>query len=188
MKESIRKDILHVLQDSLKAIQEGNALELKEVSDHVIHDCTVCQENEVVSVAVIIYSLSKIFDKWQQRTDKNWIKFKKKVVEDLTKALTLLRQGDITNYKIVLQGFFKSIGTFDDKLGLYINKVINQAKIKKGSRVYEHGLSVSRAAKVLNVSIWELMNYLGNTKIVDQQPVLTKRVKDRLAFARGLFK
>ncbi len=187
MKESIRRDILHVLQDSLKAIQEKDALKLREVSDHVIHDCTVSQESEVVSVAVIIYSLSKIFDKWQHRDDKKWKKFKIRVVNDLNKALQFLKEGNVTKYKTILQGFFKAIGDIDNKLGLYISKVISQAKIKKGSRVYEHGLSVSRAAEILDISIWELMSYLGNTKIVDQDPVLTKKVKERLIFTRGLF-
>ena len=188
MKESIRKDILHVLKDSLKAIQDNDALKLREVSDHIIHDCTVSQEDEVISVAVIIYSLSKIFDKWKNRSDKKWIKFRNNTIADLEKAFQALNEGNITNYKPIMQGFFKNIGTMDDKLGMYINRVIDQAKIKKGSRVYEHGLSLSRAAKILDVSIWELMNYLGNTKIVDQDPVLTKRVKDRLIFTRGLFK
>jgi len=188
MKESIRKDILHVLQDSLKAIQDMDALKLREVSDHVIHDCTVSQEKNVISVAVIIYSLSKIFDKWQNRQDKKWIKFRKIIIKDLELALNYLKEGNTAKYKVILQKFFKSIKNIDNKLGFYITEVIHQAKVKKGSRVYEHGLSVSRAAEILDISVWELMSYLGNTKIVDAQPVLTKKVKERLNFTKELFK
>ncbi len=187
MKESVRKDIMAVLRDSLKSIGQGNVASLKEISDHVIHTASITQEDSVISVAVIIYSLSKIFDKWQYRKDKRWNRFKGNVVKELERSLNRLEKGEIKSYKDSTKNFFKIIGDLDDKVGLYITHVINQARIKKGSRVYEHGVSVGRVAKVLGVSEWDLLTYLGNTKIVDKEPVLTKRVKERLLFTRRLF-
>ena len=90
-------------------------------------------------------------------------------------------------------GFRKSVGnlfnfirTVDKSLRLYINEVINQAQIKKGCKLCEHGISVARASEVLGISRWELMHYLGKTTVVDQFNDSIS-ISSRLKFARGLF-
>jgi len=78
------------------------------------------------------------------------------------------------------------ISNFDSKLNLYIQKVIDEAEIKKGSKLYEHGISLAQTADLLGVSQWELMKYIGQTKIADKF-VDEVNVKDRLAHTRRLF-
>ncbi len=79
---------------------------------------------------------------------------------------------------------FDFINKIDTKLKLYIEEVISKAKVKKGSKLHEHGLSIARTAEVLGISQWELMNYVGKTTISTVDGV---DVKTRLNFARKLF-
>ena len=68
----------------------------------------------------------------------------------------------------------------------YVDEVLDKARITKGSRLFEHGLSAKRAAEIMGVSEWELISYTGKTNIADRQPagITTKR---RLAHALKLF-
>ena len=69
---------------------------------------------------------------------------------------------------------------------MYIHEVINQAQIKKGCKLCEHGISIARASEVLGISQWELMHYIGKTTLIDQfsEPV---NVTKRLKIARSMF-
>ena len=80
---------------------------------------------------------------------------------------------------------FQLVSGIDKKLRLYVEEVINQAKIKKSSKIYYHGISLARAASMLGVSQWELMNYIGKTSITEFSP---GNVKKRLEFTRKIFK
>ena len=60
------------------------------------------------------------------------------------------------------------------------------AQIKKGSRLYEHGLSMAKSAEILGIGQWELMSYVGKTRIIDEEAVTTG-VKKRLDVARKIF-
>ena len=53
--------------------------------------------------------------------------------------------------------------------------------------MYEHGISLGQVADALGVSMWELMDYIGKTRIVDKFGSETD-IKQKLEFTRGLFK
>ena len=94
--------------------------------------------------------------------------------------------GRIQEYRDIMKDIMNLISEVDSKIKMYIEEVISQAKIKKGSKIYEHGISAARAAEILGISQWELMGYIGNT--VSSENISTGRAKKRLLFARELFK
>lgn len=181
MKESVRKDILNVLKKAIIAIEKNDLEELRALSDQTIHDSTIAQDKYSTSIAVIIYSLYKIFSKG---TDGN---FKDKVLDLIKKAYNNLQKGNIPHHYEIIKKLYHEISLIEKKFGLYITEVINQAKIKKSSKIYEHGLTAGKAASLLGISPWELMSYIGNTKIADQ-PIETKSIIERLEIARSLLK
>jgi len=65
---------------------------------------------------------------------------------------------------------------------------MQQARIKKGSRITEHGLSFGIVSQLLGISKWELMDYLGHTMVYDKENIRTKTTKERLNVAKRLFK
>jgi len=187
MKESERQDLISVLRDAIRAIKEGDIINLRDVSDHTLHDSSIFQDTHSTSIAVIIYSLSKIYQKNQYRLYKNWNEFNKKCISLLGEALSEIKKGNIKGYAFRIKEIYKLISSLETKFGMYITEVLNQSRIKKSSRIFEHGISAGRAAEMLGISTWDLMKYLGQTKIIDTRPMLTKSIKERLKYAREIF-
>ena len=183
MQDIIKKDIISVLNsliELLKAKEESNIVQIKELSNHVIHNASVFQDEDSISVAILIYSLSKIIERKQKDFDYG------KVFGMLDSCISNLKNDQDELFRKSIKNIFNFIRTIDEKLKLYIYEVINQAQIKKGCKLCEHGISVARAAEVLGISQWELMHYLGKTTLIDQfsEPV---NVLKRLKIARGFF-
>lgn len=183
MHDIIKKDILAVLADLveiLKVKEEGDITELKELSNHIIHNASVFQDEDSISVAILIYALSKIIERKQKDLDYN------KILGMLNSCISNLKNNNDDLFRKSIKGIFSFIKTMDEKIKLYIYEVINQARIKKGCKLCEHGISVARAAEVLGISQWELMHYLGKTTLIDQfsEPV---NISKRLKIARSLF-
>ena len=78
------------------------------------------------------------------------------------------------------------ISKADSTLDLYIQHVIDEANVKKASKIYDHGISLGQTAQLLGISHWELMRYVGHTKI--PEGVIEKvNIKVRLNYVYGLF-
>ena len=183
MHDIIKKDILTVLTELveiLKVKEESDVSQIKELSNHVIHNASIFQDEDSISVAILIYALSKIIERKQRDLDYS------KVLSLLNSCISNLKDNEDENFRKSIRGIFNFIRAMDEKLKLYIHEVINQAQIKKGCKLCEHGISVARASEVLGISQWELMHYLGKTTLIDQfsEPV---NVLKRLKIARSLF-
>ena len=60
-------------------------------------------------------------------------------------------------------------------------------KIKKGTVMFEHGISMSQVADKMDISLWELMDYIGNTSSMDKEKLKKARTIKRLKLTRELF-
>ena len=183
MHELIKRDIIAVLNDLIEVLklkEERDIAEIKRLSNHLIHNASIFQDEDSVSVAILIYSLSKIIERREGNFDY------KKILSILNLCVSYLKSDDDENFRKSIKDIFNFIRTIDVKIKLYINEVINQAQIKKGCKLCEHGISVARASEVLGISQWELMHYLGKTTLIDKfsEPV---NVSKRLNIARSLF-
>lgn len=183
MDELVKKDILKVLSDVaaiLKVEEERDVAELRELSNHTVHNASIFQDEDSVSIAILIYSLSKVIERREGKISYSVLL---KMIMDAKKNL---EQNRIDEYRKMIRKFFNFISTIDNKLKLYIEEVINQAEIKKGGKLYAHGISMARAAEILGISQWELMFYIGKTKLTNVIGGI--KVKERLNYARSLFK
>lgn len=186
MREEIKKDISTILKEASIAIKKRNIAKLKEISDHTIHDASIFQDNYSMPIAVVAYSLSKIFEKNNYKQYKNWNEFCARCTKHLEKAKTYIETNQLGKYNGEIKNLYRLISEVEKETGNFLTEVINQAQIKKGSRIYEHGISMGRTAELLGISSWELMSYVGQTKISDEM-LETKPVKERLDTARKLF-
>ena len=169
-------DLIEVLREK----EDSDIAEIKSLSNHVIHNASVFQDEDSISVAILIYALSKIIERKQRDLDYN------KILSMLNSSISNLKNNDDDMFRKSIKSIFSFIKVMDGKIKMYIHEVINQAQIKKGCKLCEHGISVARAAEVLGISQWDLMHYIGKTTLIDQfsEPV---NVAKRLKFARSLF-
>ena len=188
MNENLRNDILSVLKESLEAINLNNIQTLKDLSNRLIHSSSIIQDEDSIIINVLVYSLSKAFERSNYRQFKDWNVFVKNCVDNLKKAHFSLLNNDLVNYRRHIKEILNIIDKLESKLKLYIKDVFHNAYIAKGSRLYEHGISVGRTAELLGINQFELMDYVGKTGIADIKEGVTLDVVKRLNIARGLFK
>ncbi len=180
MEEEIRQDLLAILRETLASLEKEDYASLKEISDHTIHNASIFQDQDSLSIAVLVYALYKIISKVHEKNICETVK------TSLHQAEENLQNNNIEKYQEIIRTLFKIVAETDDRLHLYIQEVVDGAQIKKGSKLFEHGLSLARAAELLGISRWELMQYVGKTRLAEQ--IVGKiDVRDRVRFARRIF-
>jgi hypothetical protein len=181
MQDIIRKDILSVLDQAIAAVQAEDHHSLGELSNHIIHDASIFQDDDSVSVAVLIYALSKV----TQRScdERKSCAFLQPVLVQARDALAQARDDE---YRANIRRLLEEIRKIDGQLRLYITQVLEKARVKKASKLHEHGISIARTAELLGVSQWELQDYIGKTTI--SEGGMGVRARDRLNMARGWFR
>lgn len=188
MKEDIKNDIVRILRESIKAIKEENVVKLKDLSNTLMDNSSVYQDENAIIITILTYSLSKILERSRLRQFKDWNIFKKTVDESLKKACYSIENNDLMNYEKSIKEILLSINKLESRLRDYIRDIFFRAHINKASRLHEHGLSVGRTAELLGITKWDLMEYIGRTGIPDVKENLTISIEKRLRTARNLFK
>ncbi len=177
------EDALKIVEGVIEVLQtkeDRDILELKGLSDHTIHNASIFQDECSVSLAVLVYALSKIMGRYSEESPEYM-----EILDLFILEKKHLKNNDEKSFHEIMKKLFLIISKIDSKIDLYVQEVINQAQIKKGSRLCEHGVSCAQSAEVLGISQWDLMDYLGKTKIIEYAPGID--IKSRMKFARRLF-
>ena len=186
MKDVAKNTIMSVLDRVIPYVKEKDSVGLKDISDETIAYGSIFQDEDSISIAVVTYALSKIIERCHFQEPKHWKNFHQHIVDYLKSASASLKKNNVKSYRNSIKNLFDIIENLDNKLALYIQEVVEKAKIKKGSLIYEHGISLSRVSELLGISNWELMNYVGNTQIIDSEKEILGSI-DRLNFTRKIF-
>jgi len=187
MKETIKQDILSVLEKSIDAIKKKDLVALRKQSNRTIHNSSIFQDKYSISTAVIIYSIYKILEKNKFKEITKWEFFEKFLSSELRKAIGCIEKDDSKGYMLSLKNVMKEMNKLDKNIGAFIDQVIHVTKVKKATKIVEHGISSSRVAELLGVPSWEVMSYLGNTKTFESPINISKSTKERLELAEKIF-
>jgi hypothetical protein len=183
--KAVRKDLLQILRKAQRYINSKDSKKLKHLSDFTIHNTSIFQDPDSLSIAVVVYAISKLLERWGFDSE-----YSEEARNLLGSAQFLLEQDKLKEYRDEVKKLVEFTSTVDKAFKLYVEQVLEKAQIKKGSRLYEHGISAARAADLLGIGQWELMSYIGKTRIHDEptevQPEASG-VEQRLNYARSLF-
>lgn len=182
-----RDNVLYILSTARKAMKKMNLTLLKELSDHTIHSASIYQDTDSITVAVLIYALSKIFERSKYTNYADWPSFSKTCIENLTKAEHDLKGNKIEEFRKDLLNIRQAVDKLSGHLKTYVEDVFRKAMIKKASRIYEHGISLKQTAELLGISTWELAEYTGETGISDVDLSITADIKKRIKRALDIF-
>jgi hypothetical protein len=178
MNETIKRDIIDIIHHAIAFIKANDSSGLKELSNHTIHNASIFQDEFSVSIAVIVYSLSKIIGDTPEHNQR--------FIRLLSEALRWIEADNLKRYKKTTESIMSIISSIDSEFGRFVDDVISQAQIKKGGKIYDHGISMGQAASILGISHWELMQYAGQLKGVDYK-YERPDVIEKLKFTRRLF-
>jgi hypothetical protein len=186
MHHYVQATIEDILEQTVRAVELRDTLSLRKLSNYTIHSVSIYQDEYSISIAVILYALSKIIERHRYGETEKWTRIYEDFIQRLQKASNFLHKDRYAKYSNTMKQIFKKISKLDSQIALYIEEVIEKSKVNKGSRIYEHGISMARVAEILGVSEWELMNYVGKTKIIDSEEDISN-IKVRLDYAREVF-
>ena len=182
-----REHILDILIKVREALGEKDYIRIKGLSNRVIHHASIHQDPDVISITVIIYALSKLIEREVYKTEKNWSGFYNNYRKNIESMIIALKNKDFEKFHLEVESSRKLIEGLSGKLKIFINDVFRKAKINKASRIYEHGISMEKTAKILGISLWELSEYTGRTGIADVNLAVTMPIKERIKIAGGVF-
>ncbi|HLC31614.1 MAG TPA: hypothetical protein VJK51_03020 [Candidatus Nanoarchaeia archaeon] len=155
--------IVHVLESVKKGVIEEDAQLLHELSNQTIHCASTVQDPGSISIAVLVYALSKIVERKNKLDIKNWKEFSKKLNGILDLAMLAARENDEPQYNAYLAQARKCLTSLSVNLKPAIEEILKKASVNKASKIYEHGISLGQTANILGVTQWELSEYLGQT-------------------------
>ncbi len=177
--KTVKNDIIAVLESSIQAIKNADIVALKEESDHIVHGSAIYQHQESIQTAIVIYALSKILERGKT--------IDVRMLDAMRKAIDFIKVDNYRGFNTEIKSMLDIISKVDDQLSRYMQHIVTEAQIKKGSKIYEHGISLGKTAEMFGLSQWELMKYVGKTRMSEYMAD-TIPIEQRLQFARGLFK
>lgn len=169
MKSNEQISLVRLLKRINVLFKEKDIKGLRRLSDILIQDSSVMQDDYMISLAIVIYTLSKILEKEQFESQSSWSSFYKSILKNLNLLSKNMEKSEFEKYKQNMNNLILEIKRIDMKASTYIEELMKSSKIKKGSNLYGYGLSLGRAAQLLGISKWELMGYLGNVELKEQK-------------------
>jgi hypothetical protein len=177
----IKEDVLKALGDAINALKGNDYSELTRISDHTTHNISIYQDTDSLSTAILIYSLSKIVQRCSETSCPI-----PQFVPVLQKAYDGLEADKFGAFNRAYEEAFELIKSHDARLKMYIEEVLSKARVKKGQKLAQHGLSLSRISDMLGISQWELQSYVGKTVTEDFNERKMPAIR-RLKMAREMF-
>lgn len=173
----VRDDLIKIALRVSEILERRNPSALKELSNHTIHNASIFQDEDSISIAVIIYALSKLLSSGKIT---EWEHFQ----ECFARMKFHLLKKDELAYKKEVQNLFGLVTQHNENWRTYVDEVIRYAEIKKAARIYEHGISMARAAQMLGISEWDIAQSVGQT--LQAEPI-SLSMRNRLSYTRTLF-
>jgi len=186
MDVKVKEGLKQILEKSVRILKKEDVDGLDTLSIKAVENASIYQDKDSIQLAVIVYALTKIAHR-SETIPGHWSKIHKDIEKYLGKAMRFLEKDNEVIYRNIIKKVFRIIGEFDEKLKLYIDDVLDKARIVKGSKIYERGVSIGRASELLGISQWELMSYVGKTKIVDQYKEEVISPELRIDHAKKIF-
>ncbi len=187
MQENIKRDILSVLQETIRAIKKQNLTKLREQSDSTVHNSSIYQDKYSVSVSVIIYTILKVLEKHTDEEEKSAAKKQKIIILELTKAKNALKKDNFHEFSKSLKKIIFVLKKLDRHAGKFIQEAIESSKVKKAYGIYRHGVSAGKAAELLGISRWDLQPYIGHTRESESPLSVSKTIKERIKDTKEIF-
>jgi|SRR3989339_613634 len=183
------QEVLHtiqVLEDTKRGLLEGDSLKLKELSNETLHSACGIQDSASLTIAVLVYALSKIIERKDGVKVRDWDLFVKKFNSFLDLAVKALKENKMDRMEDYIMMARKSL-TGLGSIKHYVQEVLKKASINKASKIYEHGISLGHTADLLGLTQWELAEYTSQSNAAENEQNITIDVKKRAKMALEFF-
>jgi len=183
-----RENILRIFEETKEALSRRDSSKIKVLSNQTTNTASLTQDPDNIAVAVIIYSLSKILERQDYQELPGWKNFYGIYLSSIDKLIESLKKKDDVSFGKNIRVIRDAISKLSGKLGLHIQEVFRKASINKASRLYDHGISLEKTAKLLGVSLYDLASYAGEKESSDIPESKTVSVSSRIKLVEEMFR
>lgn len=156
--------VIEVLEKVKTALVDNDSLQLRILSNQTIHSASTVQDSGSITLAVVVYTLSKLIERNDHAKARNWNQFIIKLNAWISLSIKALEEGKYTEYEKYLEQTRKTLTNISVNLKSYIQEVLRKAAINKASNIYHHGISLGKTAQLLGITQWSSQNILDRKK------------------------
>lgn len=142
-------DVDQLITDLREALDARDPYRLRQLYGKFSELSIIKQDREIIELAIISYAFNKIFLK---------VHYHSKYGDLLSRTIQNL---DNKRFEIILA----EIKEFDRKHGFFQGNIVKKGRIKVGSRLYNGGISLARAAELVSVRVTDILKYSGGTQV-----------------------
>ncbi|MFH0906419.1 MAG: hypothetical protein V1824_03720 [archaeon] len=153
-----------------------------------VETAVIKNNKDFAEISIIFYAIQKILSKRHVYDTEIWKNTKEKLITIGKSGIKDLEENNFENFRNKIITCQKLIQDADKSLGHFVTDIISKARVKLSSSAYAYGISVSSAADLYSVNSALLMEYIGLTKMSDEDRKF-KSIKERvLILEKGLSK
>jgi hypothetical protein len=173
------KSLGYDLKEVSKLFAQKRLIELRGLSNRLVKEASIENNYAKAELGVIAYALHKIETKEHFTQSPKWNSLKKTIVSNLDSAVFAADKGQEKQFLLKIKSIISKIDSIDSQLGNYAQSIYDKAKVKQASLAYSYGLSISQSASLTGADKKELQNYIGFTKMIDEEEE-PKNISDRI--------
>ena len=180
MKDVIRKEIIYDLGQIQSLLATGSDPEqIRVLSDHTISDVAAYKDMDMITITVMIYALYKIYPF-------SLLEDKEQVLKHVSASKVALTSRNLVEYNKQIKSLYTFIQSKSSSVKNHLESVMQAARVKKGTVLLEHGLTIGQAAGLMGLTNWDLQEYASKTSVFEptRETMLTSK---RLKVAYTLF-
>jgi hypothetical protein len=179
-------EIKEFLEKIEQSFAKPEIVELKQISNSALQKAILENNKLLAKIALISYCLYKLLTKEHIVQNKNWNSVKKAISSHIEKALLAAKQQKTEETEKQLDLTIKDVNAIDRDLGFFLTSLFDKARVKLASSAYAHGLSLGRAAELTGTDKKNLLGYIANTVIHEEEkPVMG--IAERIKKIKKLF-
>lgn len=158
-------DLISKIYDNLK---QRNSQILHDLESNSLETVVVSYNKDLAEICVIIYALRKLISKKHFIKSDSWANYEFEILQNLEILKKEYNEEDLSKFNNIIKNIQLIIEKADKELSRYISHILEDGRVKLASSAYAFGLSANQAASLFSVSKEELMNYVGITKMPDE--------------------
>jgi hypothetical protein len=181
------KTLLFDVNEVNKLFSENKTFDLRGISNRLIREAAIENNYAKAELAIIAYSLHKLETKEHIAKNKKWPNVKNRIKKNFDDAIRAIKINESNKFFEQLKKVITDIEKLDSDLGNYAQNLYEKAKVKQASQAFSYGLSISQSAELTNANKKALQEYIGFTKMYDEEPK-TKTIQKRVSELKELLK
>lgn len=164
LSDLVRK--VSIIRDAFK---KRDSNRLGKITHELIEEAVFSSDKLAAQLSLISYAFKKLLTKQHITDSENWPKVQQNMISNLDIMTEAIRFGNMKKVNETMKKIMDDTIKLDGRIGNYVVNLIEKSKLKQASTAYALGLSLTSAADLTDANKEELQNYIGGTKIHDEQ-------------------